>query len=184
MKILVTYFSETGNTRKIAESIGEAVKVSTDDVVVAPLSDVDPDSLAGFDAAFVGSTCHSADIAAPVKEFLSRIPANYSALKLAGFVTHSTTMPEGDDWKKEMHERWAGKCPSSFERACADKGIKFLGYFSCQGAPSPELETFIRESIIPDEKQWKAYIEVARQHPTEEDMEAARTFTRSMLAKC
>ncbi len=183
VKILVAYFSETGNTKRIATSIGEEAKALAHKVRVASIGDVDVDVLPSFEIVFLGSTCHSSDIAAPAKEFLARIPAG-SALRLAGFVTHSTMMPEGTAWKKEMHERWAGRCPGSFEDACREKGIEFLGFFSCQGAPSPEIETFIRNSVIPDEKQWITYIEDARRHPTPEDLEAARSFARNVLAVC
>ena len=64
-----------------------------------------------------------------------------------------------------------------------DKGIDLLGFFHCQGAPNPQIAAFIRSTIIPDEKQWDEYIEDARRHPTTEDVQAAREFTRSVLTK-
>ena len=182
MRILVTYFSETGNTKKVAESIGGAAKVEGNNVVVASIGGIDVSELSGFDVVFLGSTCHSSDIAAPVRDFLDRIPTG-TTLKLAGFVTHSTMMPEGAAWKREMYERWAGKCLGTFEHLCASKGFGFLGFFHCQGAPSPEIETFIRSSIIPDEAQWNEYIDEARLHPTPTDLELAREFAGEMLAK-
>ncbi len=182
MKILVAYFSETGNTKKVAESIGKEAETQRNEVVVASIGGIDVNELPGFDVVFLGSTCHSSDIAAPVKKWLDRIPAG-ATLQLAGFVTHSTTMPEGAAWKKQMYERWAGRCLGSFEHLCANKGFGFLGFFHCQGAPSPEIETFIRNSIIPDETQWTEYIEEVRQHPTTADIEAAKSFAREMLAK-
>ena len=182
MRILVTYFSETGNTKKVAEAIAGAAEAEAYEVVVCSLQDVNPESLQGFDMVFVGSTCHSSDIAAPVKEWVDHIPTR-ATLRLAGFVTHSTMMPEGAAWKREMYERWAGKCLGTFEHLCASKGFGFLGFFHCQGAPSPEIETFIRSNIIPDEAQWNEYIDEARLHPTPADLEAACEFARRVVVE-
>ncbi len=99
MKILVTPFSETGNTKKLAEAITGPAETAAHEVVVSSLQDANPVSLKGFDLVFVGSTCHSSDIAAPVKEWLDRTPSEATP-NLAGFVTHSTTMPEGAAWKR------------------------------------------------------------------------------------
>lgn len=181
VKILVTYFSETGNTRKVAEAIAGAAETSAHEVVVSSLQDANPASLQGFALVFVGSTCHSSDIAAPVKEWLDRVPSEATP-SLAGFVTHSATMPDGAAWKKQMYERWAGKCLGSFEHACANKGFEFLGFFHCQGAPSPEIETFIRNHIVTDEAQWNTYIDEVRQHPTPTDLQAAKAFAEQILA--
>ena len=183
MKILVAYFSETGNTKKIAEAIGEEATASGHEVALKAVGEVNESQMANYDVIFVGSTCHSSDLAAPVKQFLSRVP-KAAKFKLAGFVTHSTVMPEGGTWQKEMYERWAGRCPATFDAAAKEKGIELLGFFHCQGAPSAPIEAFIRSTIISDEKQWAEYIEDARKHPTADDIEAAREFARSTLAKC
>lgn len=182
MKILVAYFSETGNTKKIAEAIGEEATASGHEVALKAVGEVNESQMADYDVIFVGSTCHSADVAAPLRNILDSIPEG-SKFKLAGFVTHSTVMPEGGTWQKEMYERWAGRCPATFDAAAKEKGIELLGFFHCQGAPSAPIEAFIRSTIISDKKQWAEYIEDARRHPTAEDIEAAREFARSALAK-
>jgi hypothetical protein len=41
---------------------------------------------------------------------------------------------------------------------CQEKGIYFLGYFSCQGAPSPPITQFIHNAIVTDEDEWVLYI--------------------------
>ncbi len=80
-----------------------------------------------------------------------------------------------------MYERWAGTCLGTFESLCASKRFRFAGFFHCQGAPSPEIETFIRRNTIPDETQWNEYIDEARLHPTPVDLEAASEFARKVL---
>jgi flavodoxin len=182
VKILVAYFSETGNTKAIAEAIGEEATVGGHDVDIKTVGEISASQLSEYDVVFLGSTCHSADVAAPLKDIMDGLPED-PELKLAGFVTHSTVMPEGGGWQEEMYEQWAGKCPATFDAAAEEKGIEFLGFFHCQGAPNPQIEAFIRSTIITDEKQWAEYIEDVRKHPTTEDVQAAREFTRSVLAK-
>ena len=182
MKILVTYFSETGNTKKIAEAIGEEARAGGHEASVKVVGEVDEDQMRDCEVLFVGSTCHSSDLAAPVKQFLSRIP-DAAKFKLAGFVTHSTVIPDGDARQKELYERWAGKCPITFETAAKEKGIDLVGFFNCQGAPSPPIEEFIRRAVIPNDKEWEEYIAEARKHPTSEDVAAARAFARDVLNK-
>lgn len=181
MRVLVGYFSETGNTRRIAQAIGVAAREGGHEVHVKSIEELTGSQLGEYDVVFLGSPCHSADVAIPVKKLLQNIPEG-SKFKLAGFVTHSTVMPEGGEWYREMYERWAGLCRATFEKTCKDRGIDFLGLFHCQGAPNPEIEAFIRNTIIPDKKQWEAYITEARKHPTAEDIEAAKEFAKSLLA--
>ncbi len=180
MKALVAYFSETGNTKRIAEAMGEGATAEGHDVDIKTIGEISANQLGEYDVAFLGSTCHSADVAAPVRNILDGMPEG-STVKLAGFVTHSTVMPEGGVWQEEMYEKWAGRCPMTFEMATKAKGIAYLGYFHCQGVPSPQIETFIHDSIIPDEQQWRAYIDNARTRPTGEDLDAARAFARRVM---
>ena len=182
MKILVGYFSETGNTKKIAEAMGEEATAGGHDVRVRTTEEITAAQLGEYDVVFLGSTCHSADIAAPLRTLLEGIPKD-SDFKLAGFVTHATLMPESGAWQNEMYEKWAGKCPATFDAFCKEKQIGFLGFFHCQGAPSPQLEVFIHGTIIPDEKRWNEYIEDARKHPTADDIAAAKEFARNVLAE-
>lgn len=182
MKILVAYFSETGNTKRIAEAIGEEASAGGHDVQVRPLDEISASQLATYDVVFLGSTCHSSDLAAPMKDLLNAIPQG-SGFKLVGFATHATFMPEAGALQKKMYEQWAGKCPATFETLSKKKRIELLGFFHCQGAPSPPVEDFIRNTVIPDEKQWDEYIVDARKHPTANDIEAAREFARNVLAR-
>lgn len=182
MKILIGYFSETGNTKRIAEAIGEEARAAGHEVDIKATAEITASQMDGYAVVFLGSTCHSADVAAPIRRILEGIPEG-SKFKLAGFVTHSTTMPEDGASQKKMYERWAGKCPVTFETVSKERGIDFIGYFHCQGAPSPQIEDFIRNNV-PAVTQGDGYFEDARKHPTPQDIEAAKTFTRDTLAKC
>ena len=58
MNVLVTYFSQSGNTEKIAKAIcEEAAQANTADL--KKLEDITPDEAAGYDFIFIGSPLHS-----------------------------------------------------------------------------------------------------------------------------
>ena len=182
MKILIAYFTQTGNTEKVARAIYEEVLSQGHEAHLKSVADTASDSLNAYDLVFLGSACHSADLAEPVKKILASITKSPS-FKMAGFATHATVKPEGEERERELYKKWAGKCAESFERISQEKGIELLGYFSCQGAPSPPIEAFIHSAVIPDAEEWEAYISEVRKHPNEEDMKQAREFARAVLSQ-
>ena len=182
MKILIAYFTQTGNTEMIARAIYEEVLSQGHKVHLKSIADITSDSFNAYDLVFLGSACHDADLAEPVKMILKTIAKSLS-FKMAGFATHATVTPQGGERERELYEEWAGRCAESFERTCQEKEIELLGYFSCQGAPSPPIEAFIHSEIIPDEEEWEVYVKEVRKHPNEEDMEQAREFTQAVLSQ-
>jgi flavodoxin len=182
MKILVAYFTQTGNTEKIAEAIYGEIRSQGKAVDLERIDNLTPERLNDYDLVFLGSACHDSDLALPVKGLLEKI-APGSRFKLAGFVTHSTYTPEGGDRQRELYEAWAGRCVRSFERASQEKGIEWCGYFSCQGAPSLPIEVFIHHEIVTDAEEWETYVAEVRKHPNEADKEKAREFARGVLAQ-
>jgi flavodoxin len=181
MKVLVTYFSMTGNTELVAKVIFEELSDNYDEVKLEQIAKIDPKSMEDYDLVFIGSACHDADIAKPVQAFLKNIPSS-SGLKLAGFVTHSTYLGDGSKRRKELYEQWAGKCEGSLMKLCKKKGIEYLGYFHCQGKPSPEIADFIHRVIVTEEEEWKEYIKEVNRHPDEEDILNAKAFVQDILA--
>jgi flavodoxin len=183
MKVLIAYYSQTGNTAQVARAIHEQVVSAGHKAHLKEIGEVTSGSLGDYDLVFLGSACHSTDLAAPVKAMLREVSPS-PPFKLAGFVTHATLMPDGDDGDREQYERWASKCIVSFEKACQEAQIEFLGYFHCLGAPSPPIEVFIHNTIVTDADEWAAYIEQLRKHPDDEDLHRAKAFARQILAKC
>ena len=106
-----------------------------------------------------------------------------AGLSLAGFVTHATHTPEGGERNRELYQQWAGKCSRSFERASEEKGVELLGFFGCQGAPSPQIEVFIHNTILTDQEEWEPYLADVRQRPNAEDIANARAFAREVVAR-
>jgi flavodoxin len=180
MKVLIAYYSETGNTAKVARAIGEEIQSQGYEAHLRDLSEIAAGTLAAYDLVFLGSACHDADLARPVKEILAQIPSS-PAFKLAGFATHASQMPEGSDRQREMYMQWASGCQRSFRQVSQEKGIAFLGYFGCQGAPSPPIEQFIHSTILIDENEWAAYIHDARRHPDKDDLRKAKEFAQEVL---
>ncbi|MFC2079718.1 flavodoxin family protein [Candidatus Bipolaricaulota bacterium] len=181
-RVLIGVFSETGNTMKIGKAIrDEAAKLGFS-VDLESVASIDATKLGDYGAAFIGSTCHSSDLAQPVLDLLAALPEN-SKLQVAGFVTHSTWGPSEDPRRQELFERWAGHCQPTFEKVCARRGIDVLGFFGCMGAPNPAIETFIRNTIITDEAEWAEYLDEVRQHPSDQDIQDARAFARGVLEK-
>lgn len=175
MKVLVAYYSETGNTEKIARAICEEVS-GEHEAHLKKIKEVVADVLNDYDLVFLGSACHSTDLAAPVKRILETLP-ELPKFKLAGFFTHATTCAG------ELFNRWASNCIVSFEKASKEKQIDFKGYYNCQGAPSPPIEEFIKKMILTSTNGWEEYIEEVRKHPSPEDLQKAKEFARKVLSE-
>lgn len=180
MKVLVAYYSETGNTEKIAKTIYEEVS-KEHEAHLKKIEDISADTLNDYELVFLGSACHSSDLAAPVKEILKALPKS-PKYKLAGFFTHSTWAPDQNEHGQALFDEWASKCIDSFESVSKEKRINFRGYYHCQGAPSLPIQAFIRSAIIKPDDEWEMYVREARKHPSQEDLEKASDFARKIMS--
>ncbi len=115
-KTLVTYFSRTGNTKKIAEAVFEAVP---GDKVLLPMKEVS--DLAPYRLVFIGFPVQSHSVAPPAEEFLKRVPAGK---KIAFFSTHGSVT--GSNLAREALEH----------ATILAAGAKLLGTFACRGKVS------------------------------------------------
>ena len=180
VKVLVAYYSETGNTEKVAKAIYDQAS-KEHEAHLKKVKDVTAGILNDYDLVFLGSACHSADLAVPVKGILNAL-SNSPKFRLAGFFTHSTWTPESDGSARTLFNRWASKCIVSFEKISKEKQIDFRGYFNCQGVPSPPIQEFIRREIVKSDSDFEAYLEEAKKHPSSEDLEKAKEFARKVLS--
>ena len=70
-KVLIAYFSLTGNTEKMAEYIAEGVRFSEHQAVTRKVSNIKKaDDLEGYDGYIFGSPTYYLDVAEPMKTFL------------------------------------------------------------------------------------------------------------------
>lgn len=69
-KVLIIYYSRTGNTKKMAELIGEGVKKEGGEALVKDVKDVLVDELLKYDAIVIGSPTYYGTMAAELKKLL------------------------------------------------------------------------------------------------------------------
>ncbi|MDY6916734.1 MAG: flavodoxin family protein [Chloroflexota bacterium] len=170
MRVLVSYFSQTGNTEKVAQAIHEEAS-RTEESELKKIGEVDLGSLDDYDIVFVGSPTHVGDLSAAVKEFLAKMPKS-PRFKVAGFVTHAGYEPE------DFH-----MCVPSFANAAKAKRIVLCGCFDCRGRLAPPIRPVVKENKGVSDEQWERDMQELDAHPNAEDERTAREFARSMLAE-
>jgi len=163
MKILVTYMTVSGQTKKVADAIFEVVEGEKE---VQPVSEVN--DLEGYDLAFVGSPIHSFGLNKEVVEFIEK---NCKGRNIALFVTHS--MPEGG----EPLQEWLDNC----KNAAAETNL--VGFFNCQGEMSKELAEILENSGDPQAAEWGKAREKTVGQPDAARLEGARAFAREVVSK-
>lgn len=75
MKITMIYFSQTGNTRKVAKAMAGAFQEAGHSARTVSLKKVTSEDLTGGDLLGIGTPCQASQAATPVKEFLRTIPS-------------------------------------------------------------------------------------------------------------
>jgi len=69
-KALVIYYSHTGNTKKMAESVVEGIKKEGMEASLKDVKDVDASELLKYDAIIIGSPTYYGTMAAQIKKLL------------------------------------------------------------------------------------------------------------------
>jgi flavodoxin len=153
-RVLVTYFSRTGNTRKIAEAIHGALHGESDLLPLDKVKDLSP-----YVLVFVGFPVQSHSVPYKAEEFLKSVPAGK---KIALFSTHSA-LPG---------IRLSGE---AIEHASVlVSKARLLGTFSCRGKISMQALEVLSKS--PEHEAWADMAASAGTHPDEQDVADARAF--------
>ena len=113
MKVIVAYYSQTGNTRKVAQTIFQEIKTEK---CLKELKETK--NLEGYELAFVGFPMHYGGPAKQAKSFLEK---HTQGRKVAMFVTHATR----EDSK--VLKKWLARCKN------AATGAELVGFFNCHG---------------------------------------------------
>lgn len=171
MNVLVAYFSQTGNTEKIARAIFEEASRGNH-AELKKLEEVGPGDLAPCDFVFLGSPLHAGNIAGPAKDFLSQVEGG-SVKTLAGFITHAAPAYPAQDMDRYSEP---------IQEACRRNGIEYKGCFGCQGFLTEALHEMIQKSRKMTDAQWAETVKQMTGHPDAEDLEKARAFARKSLA--
>jgi len=70
-KVLVAYYSRTGNTEKMAEYIGEGIRIAENDAELKKISEIKSEKdLEGYDGFIFGCPTYHRDLTAGMKTFL------------------------------------------------------------------------------------------------------------------
>jgi flavodoxin len=163
MRVLVAYFSQTGNTKKVAEAIYGEIP---DDKQIKQLAEVE--SLEAYDLALIGFPIMAFGPAKPGKDFLE---AHAAGKQVALFTTHAS--PEDHEALPE----WLAKC----EQAAA--GSDLLGSFNCQGELSQAVADLLMKSDDPELRSFAEARAETLGQPDETRLDRARAFAREMLEK-
>jgi len=158
-KILVAYISWTGNTKKVANAIFEALEGNT---TIKPLDEVQ--NLDEYELIFIGYPVHSHSVPIKTEEFIKKIP---DGKKVALFSTHGSLT--GSRLSREALEHASILASSS----------KILGTFTCRGKVSLQAMEVLSKS--PEHKAWVEMAASAQTHPDENDLEDARDFAKWIM---
>jgi flavodoxin len=158
-KILVTYYSQTGNTKKIAEAIYEVLPEIKE---IKPIDEAQ--KIEDYNLIFVGFPIFSHSVPFKVEKFLKAIPKRK---RIALFSTHGALT--GSPLSREAIESAVALAPQA----------KVISTFSCRGKVSLEALEVLSRS--PEHQAWTDMAASASGHPTGEDLEEARAFARWVL---
>ncbi len=162
MKALVTYYSDTGNTKMIAEAIFHGIKEATKDII--PLADAG--SVDEYDVVFCGFPVHAHSVPAKVAAFIKGLP---EGTKIAFFATHGS-LRGGELAISAFYE--ATRLASS---------LNTLGTFGCRGKVKGSIIEALMKKM--EHKSWALEAQSAAGHPDQGDLEDARDFADAMITK-
>ncbi len=161
MKVLVTYFSLTGNTEKVARAIYEVIKGEKDIVSIKEVENVDK-----YDVVFCGFPVHTHSVPPIVAEFIKNIPAGK---KLALFTSHGSL-------------RGGHLAVTAIEQAVSlALKTRVIGTFGCRGKVSQKLIDDLMTK--PEHRAWAEAAQSADSHPDRADLEDAQDFAGRMIEK-
>lgn len=163
MKLLVTYMSQTGNTKKVAEAIyGEL----SGEKQIKKLEDVE--SLDEYDFSFIGLPIHAFGPAEPAKKFLE---ARSAGKRIALFITHAA--PE----ESEEVKGWLKRCSEAASKA------DIVNMFDCQGELAQPVIDMLLGSNDPKMRAFGELGPMTKGQPDGTRLERAKAFARETMAK-
>jgi flavodoxin len=162
MKTLVFYYSESGNTEKLAKAIYEGLEATENEIAKIGQEK----SLDDYDVIFVGFPVHGSSVPPKAEKCIKSIP---EGKMLAFFGTHGSF-------------RGGPLSVSAFHYAItlAPKA-KVIGTFGCRG----EVNASLLEGLMnkAEYRFWALEAQSATGHPDDADLEDGKQFARLMLGK-
>jgi NAD(P)H dehydrogenase (quinone) len=98
-KAIVIYYSRSGNTKKMAEIIAEAMNASELPTECKSVSDITADKVFSYDAIVIGSPTYYGQMAGPLKQFIDDLVSRHGQLdgKVGGAFTSSANIGGGNE---------------------------------------------------------------------------------------
>jgi len=98
-KGIVIYYSKSGNTKKMAETIAKAMNEAELPTECKSVGDVEADDLLGYDAIVVGSPTYYGQMAAPIKQLIDDTVGFHGKLdgKVAAAFSSSANIAGGNE---------------------------------------------------------------------------------------
>jgi NAD(P)H dehydrogenase (quinone) len=143
LKVLVTYYSHTGNTEKAAEALAKGVKRVGASVVVKRVEDVDSSELGKYGLICIGTPVRYFRPVRRVREFLEKLP-NLEGKFGVAFSTHGGLGP--------------GRSLSAIGKALRGKGAKVLGSMTTVAA-NHHYRLFVLHGDRPNENDLRKFEE-------------------------
>jgi NAD(P)H dehydrogenase (quinone) len=99
VKILVCYYSRSGNTKKMGELIAQGAQIEGVEVDLKSVENVGPDDLLGYEGMIFGSPTYYGGCAAPIKELIDKSVKHHGKLggKVGGAFTSSGNLAGGNE---------------------------------------------------------------------------------------
>jgi flavodoxin len=164
MKILVTYRSVTGNTKKIAEAIYSEIKTDKD---IKSFTEVE--NLDNYDFVFVGYPVEGYGPSEATKKWLQK---HVNGKKVGIFTTHGApeNSPNLAPWIDAINT------------AATDTGAEVVASFNCQADMSDYVVNMLKNDPDPNVQQW-GHMYRAQGLPDESRVEKAKEFARETMKK-
>jgi len=170
LKILIAYYSDTGNTEKVAKAIKEGI--IGHEVNLSAVKKVDPLLLGSYDLVFLGSGIYAYAIHRKVSNLINKAPKLPSTFVY--FYTHESPNPWPDAFKSIKKTIEQNHCEIIAEFECCGENLKM----------TDENRQFAMRNLSFEERiQWEKQYELVRGHPNDEDLENAKKFAQSIINK-
>lgn len=161
MKILVTYFSQTGNTEKLAKAIYEGVEQAEKEIKTVQ----EAGDLEKFDLIFCGFPVHASSVPQKAANLLKEIPLK---CRVAIFATFGSL-------------RGGQLAETALEYGTSLIKGKVIGTFGCRGKVADSVLEALEKKT--EHKAWVEEAHSAVGHPSEADLEDGKDFARSMVTR-
>ncbi|AEH60096.1 flavodoxin/nitric oxide synthase [Methanosalsum zhilinae DSM 4017] len=163
MKVLVTYVSQTGNTKKVAEAIYDGIDEDKQIMDMGEATGLDE-----YDLTFIGFPIVQFNAPEDVQKFLTTSTAGKD---IALFMTHGAPEDAGpvSDWISTIRN--------------LAKGANIVGTFNCQGEVSQKIMDMLKSSSDPQMQAFADMCASGKGQPDEAKLQKARVFAKDIISQ-